>query len=282
MPTREEVMKLGRAYQDSNLKLTDQSLKDTKPGIRVERDLPRMDSDDETGSKLDMILKHLDSLHGAIQDSNTRLDALEGKSRKDSDDDDDDRQSQEDKNLETENEKEEGEPTPLAADSAYRSRRDAMYSPNEPVSQRDAEKAIEKHDSLRAAAAHFQSRVDRVMQMQSALDSAPRWLNGESLIGYKQRVLAPLKKYSSAWKKTNLYAVKDSGVLDIAAQAILDDAERHFKSPDSVKPGHLREVITRDSAGREHHNFYGDPETTWSPFKQIPRRLVGFNLKPTE
>ena len=43
--------------------------------------------------------------------------------------------------------------------------------------------------------------------------------------------------------------------------------------------GTVREVIEIDRAGRRISRFYGDPEAVWAPFKQVPRRVTGWNTK---
>jgi hypothetical protein len=47
----------------------------------------------------------------------------------------------------------------------------------------------------------------------------------------------------------------------------------------ACREGILREVFEIDRAGRRIALFYGDPELCWGHFKQIPRRITGWNPK---
>ena len=298
---------------------------DVKATARQDDSVP---TDKKEGDKLDMILSHLDSLHTAIADTNSRMDAMESNfGKKDAKKDSD---GGEEKNL-----KEEGEPTPLAADSkkdgeegegdTEEEEGEDGAKPKGPEFEEDAKKDAKKDgenkgfekwakeeeeepehkadakmdaatdrrlrnierrlpaiqsDEDRAHFAEFQAKADRVFQAFSAQDSAPRWLNGESLLGYKQRILSKLKKHSSNWKQVNLYAVKDSGVLNIAEGQILADAYQDALYPSEIQPGVLRAVTERDATGRQITRFHGDIDAAFGMFKAPVRRLNGINLKP--
>ncbi len=235
----------------------------------MDADAPKTD-----GEKLSMILSHLDSIHTALADTNARMDAIEGRSRTDGDEDEGEENSEIDyghKGAPEDLDDDPAEPTPLVAD---RAKRDARH-------MRDAEASdlpIERSDSARRAAAAFQAKADRAFQAFS--DSAPRFLAGETLTAYRQRVLSKLKKFSSAWANVNLYRLRDPEALAIAQDAILHDSAEWARSPASVPEGQLRAVSEVDQSGRAITHFYGTPDAAWAMFKQPTRRLVGINKNP--
>ena len=65
----------------------------------------------------------------------------------------------------------------------------------------------------------------------------------------------------------------DPRAVDQVARAIFTSAEGAWRAP----VGELRESVTKDSAGREVHTFYGDPENCWGRFKQRPRVVAKWN-----
>ena len=257
------------------------SLKATKNGVPIDSSLKRLDSDGHEvsdGDRLDKILNHLGALHQGMTELAARCDALEGK-RGAADSDGDDQEE----GLPSDG-SQEGDPRPLMADSQRRTCRDSDQgnSKRTPLlAQRDGdEKPIDATLESRAAAAEFQSRADSAFQSFSVADSAPRWLQGESLTGYKQRLLSKLKTHSSGWRDVNLYNIRERAALDTAADMIFADSIAYAKSPSSVPEGRLRQVIETDATGRKISRFYGDPEATWGMFKSQSRRLVGINTKP--
>ena len=286
MTDRNEVRRRVSAYADS-IKQAPNDLSNTKEGIERDPRLRniRVDADDSGGSsqsdKLDMILSHLDSVHTALADTNARVDAMQG-GRADGDDDDQEDETraiyahpgkaEEGRNMP-------GEPTPLVADrdekDARRGRRDAAYTKDEPINQ-----PIENSDKLRTAAADFQGRADAVFQMQGGASSAPRYLAGETLLGYKRRILRGLKNYSPSWKDSNVMAINDSQTLEVVADQIFKEAKAHLSSPASVPAGYVREIRERDQSGREIIRFVGNAEDVWGPWKATTRRLVHVNKNP--
>lgn len=267
-------------YRRDSVKQAGQDLADTKQGIDRDPRLRniRTDGDDSGGSsqseKLDMILSHLDSIHTALADANARMDAFEGKGRADGDEDDqpNDQINYGDPSARGSKvgDDDRGEPQPLIADRQRRdARKDEDMNENMP---------IERHDSARRAASEFQARADKVFQAFG--DSAPRYLSGESLIAYKQRLLSKMKKHSQTWAKTDIYRLRDPEAIAIAADQIFQDADAYARSPASVPQGYLREVRERDQSGREIVRFVGNAEDVWGPWKATTRRLVHVNKNP--
>ncbi len=290
MVDRSEARRQVNMYRaDGDVKLTDENLGATRPGIDQDRRLRRIRADSDgdersSGDKLDMILSHLDSIHTALADTNARMDALEGKGRADGDDDDEpnDEINYGDPSARGRNvgEDDPAEPTPLVADraekDARRGRRDAAYTASEEIN-----KPIERSDALRTAAADWQSRADSVYQMMGGASSAPRYLAGETLLAYKKRILRAMRPYSSSWKDANFMAIQDSQTLDVVADQIFKEAKAHLSSPASVPNGYVREVREKDASGRETVRFIAsDGDAIWGAFKSPSRRLVGINIHP--
>ncbi len=282
MVDRSEARRQVNMYRaDGDVKLTDENLGATRDGIDQDRRLRRIraDSDEDENSqaaKLDKILGHLDSIHSALADHNERMDALEGKGRTDGDDDDEPNDMVEYGNPVVDRENPEGKPTPLVADRNEKdARRDADYTSREPI---NGDLPIERSDASRRVAADFQARADKVFQAFG--DSAARYMAGESLTAYRQRLLSKLKKHSKAWAKADLYRLRDPAALAIAENQIFFDAAEYARSPASVPQGVVREVKERDQSGREIIRFYGSPNDVWSAFRHPGRRLVNINLNP--
>lgn len=121
-----------------------------------------------------------------------------------------------------------------------------------------------------------QVRAERVAQAFGDSEGAPRWVNGESLSDYQRRLLGKYKPHSVHWKDKDLMKV-DASVLDIAESQIYADAMTAASAPTTVVAGTLREHTTTDITGRRITRFIGDPEVTWSPFKQAIRGVTGMH-----
>jgi hypothetical protein len=159
-------------------------------------------------------------------------------------------------------------------------RRDARHDSLDSRLTKMERRLAPRSNADRAKFAEFQAAADKVFSAFSISDAAPRALDGESFTGYQQRLLSKLKTHSSAWKTVNLYDVRDSKILKLAADQIFADAYQEALHPATPQPGVLRAVEERDQTGRKITRFFGDPEATWGMFKQQPRRLTGINLKP--
>ena len=151
------------------------------------------------------------------------------------------------------------------ADSAIRARIDAV--------ERMIPKAISDADY--AAMADAQARADSVACAFG--DSAPRPLQGETLLAYRKRLAAGFKAHSAAWKDVDLHAIADSAVLAIAEKQIYADADEAGRHPAAPIDGGLREIIRRDSAGRQISTFVGKPSAWMDQFKSPSRRVININ-----
>lgn len=118
-----------------------------------------------------------------------------------------------------------------------------------------------------------QAKADSVAQAFG--DSAPRPIAGESLVGYRKRLLKAYQPHSPAWSKVNL-ATMTADVLDVAEPMIYNDAQKAAKNPTDVAEDTLREVISTDRTGRRISEFRGKPRAWMGGFRATTRRVSAF------
>ncbi len=111
-------------------------------------------------------------------------------------------------------------------------------------------------------------------------DSAPRPLQGETVLAYRKRLAAKFKDHSPAWKSVDLSAINDAAVLNIAEKQIYNDAMTAARNPVAVPGQGLREIIRRSPAGHQVSTFIGDIKDFTSQFKPPVRRFVEKFNKP--
>lgn len=108
-------------------------------------------------------------------------------------------------------------------------------------------------------------------------DSAPRPLNGESVLAYRQRLANKLKTHSKTYKDINLTAISDAKLFGIAESAIYSDAMEAASHPVVDQKEGLRKIVRRDETGRNIITFAGHPSAWTNQFKAPARRLVQIN-----
>ena len=86
-------------------------------------------------------------------------------------------------------------------------------------------------------------------------------------IGAALERVATVPHMEPSWLGMSIGPTFDDATAKSVANITLDAAEKAFTAP----IGELREAVSRDSAGREVHRFYGDPEACWGQFKQKSR-----------
>ncbi len=239
------------------------------------------------GVALDKILAHLDSIH-------SRLDAIE---KKDSDKEKADAEEKEKKDAE---EKERQDAARRDAESPEdKEKREAKDKKDaEDKARTDAEEKekMDKaaHDSLinrlslleaganitdaeRSQFVEVQALADRVAHVFN--DSAPRWLNGETLGQYRRRLLQKFQTHSQPWKGVDLSKIGDDAALGIAEKQIYADAMTAGMSPAVDGEPRLVPMTERDATGRTITRFRGSPEAFLGQFKYPSRAVVGLKLK---
>lgn len=208
-------------------------------------------------------------------DDKTRKDAK----RKDDDDktrkDDDDDKARKDarqhghhsRHDETEEEREE-----KRADSA---RADSLIAMRKEIDELRSQMPTVHTAEERSKFVEAQSRAEPIAQAFG--DSAPRWLDGESLLEYRRRLVRKFQAHSPQWKNSDISKIEDNIALDNIERIVFADAMTAARAPLSGDGDYLRVVSETDGAGRKIRRFYGSPAACWAPFKMPRRNLIGIN-----
>tara|TARA_Y100000296_G_scaffold80523_1_gene106209 strand:- start:23265 stop:25127 length:1863 start_codon:yes stop_codon:yes gene_type:complete len=138
------------------------------------------------------------------------------------------------------------------------------------IAELEARIPKELSDADYASMADAQARADEVFSAFG--DSAPRPLNGESLVAYQKRLTTKLKGHSKAWKEIDLMKL-DDGAFVIAQGQIYADAMSAAMHPTDLPANGLREIFKTDRAGRRMSEFVGSPNAWMADFK-LPARLM--------
>lgn len=126
-----------------------------------------------------------------------------------------------------------------------------------------------------AAYADAQARADSVYAAFG--DSAPRALQGESLMAYRRRLVRSLQKHSTAWKDVKLEAIGDAQALAVAETQIYADAAHAARNPVDLPGGKLQEITRTDATGRRISEFRGSPNAWMDSFKAPAQRMIKIN-----
>lgn len=264
---------------------------------------------------LDKVLEHLKGLHDKLDALGGRMDAAEKRMDSMSKKDEDDEKAKKDAEEQARNDAEEKAKKDAEEEEARKAdaaRRDAMSE--EERAKEDKAKKDAEEEKARKAAAEAAARGDAVdmKEIKSRLDGidarlreptaeerkafteaqlraepvyhalgdshgAPRFLQGETLLGYRKRLLTPHKAHSKAWKDANLDAITDETVFGNIERQIYADALTAAQNPIIDQPLTLRAVTRTDATGRKITSFYGDQEACWGPFKSGRKAVIGFN-----
>ena len=231
----------------------------------------RMDADG--GEPLDRILKHLESLH-------SRMDALEAKGR----------ETEPRKDAEPTPMKERAEPAsgtappPSTEHADAKAKRDAEEK--EEMEKEEMRKRLDAYDKKlksledstretpeedQAKYTETQTKADSVLQLFGK--QAGRPLRGETVTGYRKRMLKPLQAHSPKWGAVDL-GMLTKQVLDIAEAEIYADAQKAGLKPTDVPRGKFREIARVDPhTGQRVITFHGS-NTIFSQMGRKPRYVT--------
>ena len=136
------------------------------------------------------------------------------------------------------------------------------------VERRTAPRAPEDE----AMYADAQARADGVYAAFG--DTAPRAMDGETLTGYRLRLLNKMKGHSEVWKGVDLGAIAraDTAAFANAEKMIYADAAKAARTPTGIPTGLLREVKSRRGA-HEITEFVGQP-ISWMGTFMAPARAT--------
>ncbi len=257
-------------------------------------------ADAEAGQKLDVILKHLDSLGKRMDAYDAKCDA-EDKARKDAEGkkEEEEKESKEDpKELAADKAKKDAE---MMADKAKKDAEEKEEKEKADAAKADAARADSEdmrkqiadlqsalasvrgkmpkpiHDADYADMAQIQADADRIFSAHSL--SAPRPMDGETKLGYRRRLATEMKHHSPDWKDVDLGVIAvDAKAFEVAERRIYADAMDAAMHP--VVPGDgLLEVRRKDpDTGHLIKEFHGQPRAWMSAFSGGPPRLARFNL----
>lgn len=139
------------------------------------------------------------------------------------------------------------------------------------------ENAIPKpiSDADYAEMAEVQAQADSVAHAFG--DSAPRPLQGETLLAYRKRLASKFKAHSETYSSIDLTAINDSNLFAVVEKQIYSDAMKAARNPAVPPEMGLREVKQRDQTGRQISTFHGMPSAWTSQFKSPARRVTAIN-----
>jgi len=129
---------------------------------------------------------------------------------------------------------------------------------------------LPKSEDDMAKFADAQARADSVYQAYGK--HAPRPLQGESLLGYKRRLVKTYQPLAPAWKDVDLSKVADSAMMGVAEDQIFSAALQAAKNPVDLAPGSLREIPKPDATGRMFKEFVGSPNAWMQEFRTVTRK----------
>lgn len=129
-------------------------------------------------------------------------------------------------------------------------------------------------DTEARAMSDAQAACDQVAQAFG--DSAPRPLQGETLVGYRKRLVQKFQKHSAQYKAIDLSTVNDPAMLAIVEKQVYADAMDAANAPGEVGTD-LREIVRTDTTGRKISTFVGHPSAWTNQFKAPRLQLLRIN-----
>jgi hypothetical protein len=218
---------------------------------KARKDAEEQAHKDAEGGNIDKLLKGMDSMTKCMDAMSARLDAVEKRTDK----------SRKDGEGESEEEK-------AAKERADRARKDAelMNHGTHPLTAAQADQA--RKDS--AALADVQARADTVAQAWGKRAPAP--MMGETVLGYRKRLVRGFQRHSTAWKAADLYPMTDAAVFGNIEEQIYADALVASRTP---------EVEGSDYVKRVTYSEAGHKETRWFGNQTIFKKLSAPTMRAT-
>ncbi len=106
-----------------------------------------------------------------------------------------------------------------------------------------------------AAMADAQSRADAVSRAYG--ETTPRPMQGESVLGYRRRLVGRFQSKSAKWGKVNLRTVTDPSLFGLIESEVMADALTAARTASDLPPTQLREIKTTSAAGHQQIEFVG-------------------------
>lgn len=139
--------------------------------------------------------------------------------------------------------------------------------------KKDDKSDDDDEDKMEMAKADEQAKADSAYAACGKRARAP--MTGESVQGYRKRMVKGLQAYSDAYKAVNIDAITDDVLLGIAERQVYADAAAFINSGADVPVGTLRPIRGVDSAGRTTVKFAGDVGAFLAPFKIESQQYAG-------
>ena len=171
------------------------------------------------------------------------------------------------------------DPNPVVADRGRRDgdEEDAERKRNEALAEEiEALKAKMPKDLDDDDFAELEKAQDRADSVARAFgERAIRPMSGESVIGYRRRVIAQYQGKSKKWGNVNLRTVTDPGLFAVIESEVMADALAASKSPTDLPKGRLREIIRPSGPGVLHETREFVGTTSW--LRKSPSRRARLN-----
>lgn len=108
---------------------------------------------------------------------------------------------------------------------------------------------------------------------------APRYMEGETVNGYRKRLAGRVQQHAPSLKDINLR--KSVGTtFDLIEKQIYDEARREAVRPTTIPAGEMRELTKYDATGRPFLEFHGSPKAWLGDFSNgAKRKLVGIRTE---
>jgi hypothetical protein len=108
---------------------------------------------------------------------------------------------------------------------------------------------------------------------------APRYMEGETVDGYRKRLAGRVEQHAPSLKDINLRESVGTA-FNLIEKQIYDEARREAVRPSNIPDGEMREVTKYDATGRPFLEFHGHPSNWMDQFSNgAKRKLVGIRTE---
>lgn len=277
MPTPEEVKAKADAEAAEAKKKADAEAEE-----KAKAEKAKADAEAAEEQKLDKVLVGLDALGKMCDGMSKRMDSFEDRFKKPDGEGETEEERKARADAKAKKDSEEAEEKKKTEEKA---KADAAAKADAEMKDRLAavESLLPKSlaDADYGAMAEAQAKADSAYSMFGL--SAPRPMHGESLAGYRVRLLKPMQAHSQAFKGVALEkaAAADSSILDGIEPKIYADACEVARSPATVPLGELRQVSKVMPSGHRINEYVGQPSAWMNSIAGPTRQYATKFLTPT-
>jgi hypothetical protein len=108
---------------------------------------------------------------------------------------------------------------------------------------------------------------------------APRYMEGETVDGYRKRLAGRVQQHAPTLKDINLRESVGTA-FNLIEKQIYDEARREAVRPTTIPDGEMRELKRYDATGRPFTEFHGSPKAWLGDYSNgAKRRLVGIRTE---